>query len=90
MTLQGVATASDHLAASIAVSSSNSTGFFVANIKSQVKRNRQNERRRERNRAARAEIRTRSKRAADAAAAGADDADMTEGGQTQRQCRDER
>jgi small subunit ribosomal protein S20 len=44
----------------------------VANIKSQVKRNRQNERRRERNRAARSEIRTRIKNATEAAAAGAD------------------
>jgi small subunit ribosomal protein S20 len=47
----------------------------VANIKSQVKRNRQNERRHERNRAARSEIKTRTKNAADAAAQGADNVD---------------
>ena len=50
-------------------------GYLVANIKSQVKRNRQNERRRDRNRATRSEIRTRTKRATDAAAAGADNVD---------------
>jgi small subunit ribosomal protein S20 len=45
----------------------------VANIKSQIKRNRQNLRRRERNRAVRSEIKTRAKRAVQAAEAGADD-----------------
>jgi small subunit ribosomal protein S20 len=50
-------------------------GYFVANIKSQVKRNRQNERRHDRNRAVRSEIRTRTKRANEAVAAGADNAD---------------
>ena len=47
----------------------------MANIKSQVKRNRQNERRHERNRAARSEIRTRTKNATEAAATGADNVD---------------
>ena len=47
----------------------------MANIKSQVKRNRQNERRRDRNRATRSGIRMRTKRATDAAAAGADNVD---------------
>lgn len=45
-------------------------GFFVANIKSQIKRNRQNEKRRLRNRAVRSELRTREK--AVMAAAGGD------------------
>lgn len=44
----------------------------MANIKSQIKRNRQNERRRERNKKTRSELRTRTKAAA--AAAGTDDA----------------
>lgn len=35
----------------------------MANIKSQIKRNRQNERRRERNKAARSELKTRTKQA---------------------------
>src|SRR5207249_1804929 len=39
-------------------------GLLMANIKSQIKRNRQNERRRLRNKAARSEIKTRVKRAA--------------------------
>ncbi len=47
----------------------------MANIKSQIKRNRQNERRRLRNRAARSEIRTRMKKAIAAAEAGDADAD---------------
>jgi small subunit ribosomal protein S20 len=47
----------------------------VANIKSQIKRNRQNIRRHERNRAVRSEIKTRTKRAVQAAEAGADDAE---------------
>ncbi|HLT70612.1 MAG TPA: 30S ribosomal protein S20 [Acidimicrobiales bacterium] len=47
----------------------------MANIKSQIKRNRQNIRRRERNRAVRSEIKTRTKRAVQAAEAGADDAE---------------
>jgi small subunit ribosomal protein S20 len=46
----------------------------VANIKSQIKRNRQNERRRLRNKAVRAELRTRTKTALLAAEAGAEDA----------------
>jgi small subunit ribosomal protein S20 len=47
----------------------------VANIKSQIKRNRQNERRRVRNKAVRSEVRTRTKTAVVATEAGADDAD---------------
>ena len=46
----------------------------MANIKSQIKRNRQNERRRLRNKAARSEIKTRVKSALVAAESGADDA----------------
>jgi small subunit ribosomal protein S20 len=46
----------------------------MANIKSQIKRNRQNERRRLRNKAAKSEIKTRVKRAVGAAETGADDA----------------
>jgi small subunit ribosomal protein S20 len=42
----------------------------MANIKSQVKRNRQNEARHERNKALRSEMKTRSKNAVDAAEAG--------------------
>ena len=45
----------------------------MANIKSQIKRNRQNERRRVRNKAAKSEIKTRVKSAVHAAEAGADD-----------------
>jgi len=45
----------------------------VANIKSQIKRNLQNERRRLRNKAARSEIKTRVKRAVTTAEAGAED-----------------
>ena len=44
----------------------------MANIKSQIKRNRQNERRRLRNKAARSEIKTRVKSAVTAAEAGAE------------------
>ena len=47
----------------------------VANIKSQIKRNRQNERRRVRNKSVRSEMRTRSKTAGAAIDAGAEDAD---------------
>jgi small subunit ribosomal protein S20 len=47
----------------------------VANIKSQIKRNRQNEKRRVANKAVRSEMKTRTKRAEAAAEAGADDAD---------------
>jgi small subunit ribosomal protein S20 len=47
----------------------------VANIKSQIKRNRQNLVRHERNKAVRSELKTRSKSAVAAAEAGADDAD---------------
>jgi small subunit ribosomal protein S20 len=46
----------------------------VANIKSQIKRNRQNEARRVRNKAVRSELKTRTKVAVAAADAGADDA----------------
>ncbi|MGI9667242.1 MAG: 30S ribosomal protein S20 [Acidimicrobiia bacterium] len=42
----------------------------MANIKSQIKRNRQNERRNERNRAIRSELRTRTKQALAAAESG--------------------
>jgi small subunit ribosomal protein S20 len=45
----------------------------VANIRSQIKRNRQNERRRLRNKAVRSELRTRSKRAVRAFEAGGDE-----------------
>ncbi|MGH9279786.1 MAG: 30S ribosomal protein S20 [Acidimicrobiales bacterium] len=45
----------------------------MANIKSQIKRNRQNERRRLRNKAARSEIKTRVKTAIVAAEQGADE-----------------
>ncbi len=45
----------------------------MANIKSQIKRIRQNERRRERNKAARSELKTRSKQALVAAESGAED-----------------
>jgi small subunit ribosomal protein S20 len=45
----------------------------VANIRSQIKRNRQNERRRLRNKAVRSELRTRSKSAVAAAGSGSDD-----------------
>jgi small subunit ribosomal protein S20 len=44
----------------------------MANIKSQIKRNRQNERRRLRNKAVRSELRTRAKKVLQAAAEGAD------------------
>ena len=47
----------------------------MANIKSQIKRNRQNEKRRQRNRSVRAEIRTRTRSALEAAEAGAEDTD---------------
>jgi small subunit ribosomal protein S20 len=47
----------------------------MANIKSQIKRNRQNERRRMRNKVARSELKTRVKRAAEGLESGADDAD---------------
>jgi small subunit ribosomal protein S20 len=46
----------------------------VANIKSQIKRNRQNEKRRVANKAVRSEMKTRTKRAEEAVEAGADDA----------------
>ena len=42
----------------------------MANIKSQIKRNRQNERRRARNRAFRSELKTRARNAVDAAGTG--------------------
>jgi small subunit ribosomal protein S20 len=44
----------------------------VANIKSQIKRNRQNEKRRIRNKGVRSEVRTRTKTAVDAAVSGAE------------------
>jgi small subunit ribosomal protein S20 len=47
----------------------------VANIRSQIKRNRQNEKRRERNKGVRSEMKTRTKAAQEATASGADDAD---------------
>jgi small subunit ribosomal protein S20 len=47
----------------------------VANIKSQIKRNRQNEKRRIRNRGVRSEIKTRIRTATEVAAAGSDDAE---------------
>jgi len=46
----------------------------MANIRSQIKRNRQNERRRVRNKAVRSEIRTRTKTAMTAVDTGAEDA----------------
>ena len=46
----------------------------MANIKSQIKRNAQNEKRRLRNKAVRSELKTRVKRAESTAAAGGDDA----------------
>jgi small subunit ribosomal protein S20 len=50
----------------------------VANIKSQIKRNQQNEKRRLRNQAVRSELKTRVKRATTAAEQGADEtADLT-------------
>jgi small subunit ribosomal protein S20 len=45
----------------------------VANIKSQIKRNRQNEKRHDRNKAVRSELKTRTKAAVSAAEAGGDD-----------------
>ena len=47
----------------------------MANIKSQIKRNKQNDERHERNKAVRSELKTRTKSAVTAAEAGADDAD---------------
>lgn len=47
----------------------------MANIKSQIKRNRQNEKRRLANKAVRSELRTRTKAAVAAAEAGAENAD---------------
>jgi small subunit ribosomal protein S20 len=47
----------------------------VANIKSQIKRNRQNEKRRLRNKAVRSEMRRRTKSATSAAEAGAENAE---------------
>lgn len=47
----------------------------MANIKSQIKRNKQNEKRQERNKAVRSELKTRVRVAVDAAEAGADDTD---------------
>ena len=46
----------------------------MANIASQIKRNRQNEKRRQRNKAVRSEVKTRVKRAVEAAEAGAEHA----------------
>lgn len=47
----------------------------MANIRSQIKRNRQNEKRRQRNKAVRSEMRTRTKSAVSAVESGADDRD---------------
>jgi small subunit ribosomal protein S20 len=47
----------------------------VANIKSQIKRNKQNEKRNERNKAIRSELKTRVRTATEAAQAGAEDVD---------------
>jgi small subunit ribosomal protein S20 len=47
----------------------------VANIKSQIKRNKQNEKRHERNKAVRSELKTRVRNAVSAAESGADDVD---------------
>ncbi|MDH3755878.1 MAG: 30S ribosomal protein S20 [Acidimicrobiia bacterium] len=47
----------------------------MANIKSQMKRNRQNEKRRVRNRTVKSELNTRVRKAGEAADAGADDTD---------------
>jgi small subunit ribosomal protein S20 len=47
----------------------------MANIKSQIKRNRQNEKRRQRNKAVRSELKTRAKQTVQAAEHGADDLD---------------
>ena len=49
----------------------------MANIKSQIKRNRQNLVRHERNKAVRSELKTRAKAAVAAVEGGADDADAT-------------
>ena len=49
----------------------------MANIKSQIKRNRQNEKRRLRNKSVRAEMRTRTKSAVTAAEVGAEDSAET-------------
>ena len=52
----------------------------MANIKSQIKRNQQNEKRRQRNQAVRSELKTRVKRAATGAEQGSDDvAELTRG-----------
>ena len=48
----------------------------MANIESQKKRNRQNEKRRQRNKSVRAELKTRTKKAETAAAAGEDTAEL--------------
>ena len=53
--------------------SKNTEDRHVANIKSQIKRNRQNEKRRLRNKSVRAELRTRAKSAMTAAESGAED-----------------
>ena len=47
----------------------------MANIKSQIKRNKQNEKRHERNKAVRSELKTRVRNAVAAAEAGAEDTD---------------
>jgi small subunit ribosomal protein S20 len=52
-------------------------GAVVANIKSQIKRNKTNEARHERNKAVRSELRTRVKNAEVAAAEGADNAESS-------------
>src|SRR3954447_13433059 len=50
------------------------SGILVANIKSQIKRNRQNEKRHARNKAVRSELKTRMKRAINAAQSGDENA----------------
>lgn len=50
----------------------------MANTKSQIKRNRQNEKRRLRNKAVRSELKTRTKAAVSAAEAGEDTAEATQ------------
>ena len=56
----------------------------MANIKSQIKRNRQNARRHERNKAVRSELKTRVKAAVAAADGGADDVDAKARGAVKR------
>jgi len=59
----------------------------VANIKSQIKRNRQNEKRRVRNKAVRSEPRTRTKNALAAAEQGGDERKILRGELARQGCR---